>query len=235
MAKYSSILSDNSSTLLIIIGLLLISAGGLSYTIIHPVLSPFGIVMITTGVILFLQSVRGFRVSNYLHFILILIIVNTLVIFVDIWPLQFAFSQASAGVLTFLGVSSTLSIQPHFGGVQIQIFVQSAISGYLVGGEIDNACAGIPVLLSCLFLVFLSDEKPPPPPARLSIALFAAFIVIMGDFIRILVELWLPAIGVAPFVIVHYPLAFVLGLSGVIAIAIAGQRWTNPNEGKTSS
>lgn len=218
-----------------LVGLILISAGGLSYAILNPILSPFGIILLTTGSILFFRSVRGFRVSNVFHFIMILVIVNALVVFVDAWPLQLAFSQASAGILAFLGVPSNLFIQPHFGGLQIQLYVQSALSGHMVGGEIDNACAGLPVLLSSLFLLFLSDEEPPPPPARLSIGLFAMNIVIIGDFIRILAELWLPAIGAAPFDIVHYPLALVLGLSGVTAIAIAGHRWAKTYEGLASS
>ncbi|MFX1561683.1 MAG: hypothetical protein ACFFDP_00045 [Promethearchaeota archaeon] len=228
MPPLRSILSRYQSVQLIVVGLILISAGGLSYAFFDPILSPFGIIILTTGIILFFSSIRSFRVSNIFYFIIILIVVDAIVAFVDAWPLQLAFAQVTVGMLAILGVPSTLILQPHFGGIQIQLYVQSAISGTIVGGEIDNACAGFTVLLPCLVLLFLSDKKQHPLSTRLAIALFAINLVIIGNFFRILAELWLPAVGIAPFVLVHYPLALVLGLSGVVAIAFVGHRWSKP-------
>lgn len=214
-----------SSFELVFAGLVLVAAGGLAYAMLPPVLLPLSGFLLITGVMIFLQSSRGFRAQDDLRFVILLGIACALVLVVDWWPLQLVFGRIAGNVLALFGVSPLALLVPHFGGLQVLLFVPAAGTGNLVGGEIDNACAGLPVLVPALLLLGLAKPATLPLADRSRIGLFAVFLVFLGELARIVMELWLPAVGLAPFALVHYPSAFVLGLAGLIAIALAGNRW----------
>jgi hypothetical protein len=46
----------------------------------------------------------------------------------------------------------------------------------------------------------------------------------VGNLLRIVIELWAPASIVVPFEVVHYPLAFILGIFGLIFIVNVGNQ-----------
>jgi hypothetical protein len=225
---------------LVFFGLVLVTAGGLGYAALSPVLMPLSAFLLILGVMIFLQSSRGFRVPDDLRFVVLLGIACGVLLLVDWWPTQLFFARTASDILSLLGVSPLVLLNPHFGGLQVLLFVPAAGTGSLVGGEIDNACAGLPVLVPALLLLWPSKAATASVPNRAKVSLFAVSLIMIGDTARIVLELWLPAVGVAPFVLVHYPGAFVLGLTGLCAIALAGQRWnvtpvprswrTGPNE-----
>lgn len=208
---------------LVFIGVVLVTAGGLAYVMLPRGLAPLSQLLLIAGVMIFLQSSHGFRVQSDLLFVILLGIAYTLVLAVDWWPLQLIFARAAGSTLRLLGVSAVISLNPHFGGLQVLLFVPAAGTGSLVGGEIDNACAGLPVLVPALLLLWFA--KPASSTYLSRIAVFAVAVVVLGDLARIVAELWLPAAGVAPFDLVHYPGALVLGLTGLVAIALAAERW----------
>jgi len=104
------------------------------------------------------------------------------------------------------------------------LFVQEAGSGRIIGGEIDNACAGLIVVVPALFLLWLANRKDPPSPDSVIAGILTICLTIVGNFGRILFELWAPAVGLAPFEIVHYPLAYLLGICGLGMIIWFGHR-----------
>jgi exosortase/archaeosortase family protein len=110
------------------------------------------------------------------------------------------------------------------------IFVREAVTMRIVGGEIDNACAGLIALVPCLTLLVLHDRTTDRKPDLIIIGLLAICIIVLGNLFRIFIELWAPGVGVMPFEFVHYPLAFLLGYFGVSVIAILGQRLTKPEK-----
>ncbi len=226
MVKPSNVLAAIPPLILYIVGFVFLAVGGLIYAVFVILLSPLALFFLTLGAILLLQSSHGFRLNNDLRLILSIILSAILVIFVDFWPIQLAYSQGAAAVLQFGGFNTVLYVSSHFGGIQVLLFVQQAGTGSLVGGEIDNACAGLIALIPCLLLIFFSNRTPQPIPNRIAVGAVAICIIVLGNFFRICVELWLPAIGLAPFELVHYPLAFILGILGLTGIVIAGQRLT---------
>lgn len=202
------------------------TAGGLAYAMFPPVLSPLSAFLLILGVMISLQSSRGFRALDDVRFVVLLGIACGLVLMVDWWPLQLVLVRVAANILSLLGVSPLVLLSPQFAGLQVLIFVPTAGTGSLVGGEIDNACAGLPVLVPTLLLLWSTKPATPPVPNRSRISLFVVYLVVLGDLARIVIELWLPAIGLTPFDLVHYPGAFLLGVAGLIAIAWAGDRWS---------
>ncbi len=46
----------------------------------------------------------------------------------------------------------------------------------------------------------------------------------VGNLLRLFIELWAPAVGLFPFELVHYPLAFGLGMLGLTTTILIGQR-----------
>jgi hypothetical protein len=217
-----------SSTELVLIGLILITAGGLAYAILNAVLSPLSAFLVVLGVMIFLQSSWSFRAFNGLRFIVLLGIASGLILVVDWWPLQLFFAGIVSDILFLLQVPSLVFLNPHFGGLQVLLFAPAAGTGGLAGGEIDNACAGLHVLVPAFLLLWTGKPAVPPTPNRLGISVIVVSVVILGDLARIVVELWVPAVGLAPFALIHYPGAYLLGLTGLIAIALAGERWKAP-------
>ncbi len=226
MVKPSNILINHPPLFLYIIGFVLLAVGGLIYAVFVISLSPLALFFLTLGAIILLQSSHSFRLNNDFWLILSIIISATLVIVIDFWPIQIAYAQGATTVLQFLGLNTVQYSFPHFGGIQVLLFAQQVGTGSLMGGEIDNACAGLIALIPCLLLIFLSDRNLQPKPNRLVVSAVSICIIILGNFFRICVELWIPALGLAPFELVHYPLAFILGILGLTGIAIAGQRLT---------
>lgn len=230
MTKQSNFLGQYSPTTLAIIGITLILAGGLSYAIfLGPIIS-LALFFLTLGICLLLQSSRGFKTNNDLKFLIIVILSVTLVILIDFWPIQLVYSQAIASLLQWLAIIPIQYSYPHWGGAQILIYVREAGTNRIVGGEIDNACAGLMALIPCLLLLLTHDKNQKPKPDRLVIGILATVIIVIGNFIRIFAELWAPASGLLPFELVHYPLALLTGLSGIAAIVIAGQRISTLND-----
>ncbi len=146
------------------------------------------------------------------------------VIFIDFWPLQYFIGQTVSTALLFLNVPDWLSFTPHFGGAQISVIVQELGTSRLVGGEIDNACAGLIVLFPSLLLLLLADKPFQASPDRFNIGLIMVLVIGIGNFLRIVFELWAPASIVVPFEVVHYPLAFILGIFGLIFIVYVGNQ-----------
>jgi hypothetical protein len=225
LARHTSSFDVFSSFELEFIGLVLVTASGLAYAMFPPVLSPLSAFLLILGVMVFLQSSRGFRALDDVRFVVFLGIACGLVLVVDWWPLQLVFARVAGNMLSLVGVSPLVLLNPQFAGVQVLLFVLAAGTGSLVGGEIDNACAGLPVLVPALLLLWSAKPATPPVPNRSRISLFVVYLVVLGDLARIVIELWLPAIGLAPFDLVHYPGAFLVGVAGLIAIAWVGQRW----------
>ena len=222
----SNLLVGYSPWLLFLIGTILIIAGGMAYS--FP-LSPFialALFLIVLGIIILLQSSRAFQTNNDVKLIFVIIFSALLVILIDFWPIQWAYSQAVATFLQVTGISPIQYLTPHFGGAQIVIFVREAVSMRIVGGEIDNACAGLIALIPSLTLLVLANQSAEPKSDRIVVGLLAVCIIVLGNLFRIFIELWAPGVGLIPFELVHYPLAFLLGYFGVSVIAILGQRLT---------
>jgi exosortase/archaeosortase family protein len=189
--------------------------------------SPFialALFLIVLGITILLQSSRAFQTNNDVKLIFTIFFSALLVIVIDFWPIQWSYSQA---VATFLQVTGIIPIQyltPHLGGVQVVIYIREAVTMRIVGGEIDNACAGLIALIPCLTLLILANRSAEYKPDRIIVGLLAICIIVLGNLFRIFIELWAPGVGVMPFELVHYPLAFFLGYFGVSVIAILGQR-----------
>ncbi|MFX1564739.1 MAG: hypothetical protein ACFFCH_01990 [Promethearchaeota archaeon] len=224
--KQSNFLGDYSPWFLFVVGTILIIAGGVMYSIPLSPLGPLALFFIVLGIAILLQSSLAFQPNNDIKLVLIIAISALLVILVDFWPLQWLYSHTSATILGFAGINAIQYFNPHFGGAQILIFIHEAGTMRIVGGEIDNACAGLIALIPCLMLLLLSDKKMQPKPDRVIVGLAAILIIVLGNLFRIFIELWAPAVGIAPFELVHYPLAFLLGYFGVVVIALLGQRVT---------
>ncbi|MFX1317887.1 MAG: exosortase/archaeosortase family protein [Promethearchaeota archaeon] len=222
--KRSNVLAGYSSWLLFLVGTILIIAGGLIYALPQSLLTPFSLAIIVLGIVLLFQTSCAFQSNNDVKLILAIIVSSVLVIFIDFWPVQMFYSNTTASLLRLVGISSIQQSTPHFGGVQVIIFVREAVTNRIVGGEIDNGCAGLMALIPCLILLFLADTYREPKPERLIVGILAVCIIVLGNLFRIFVELWAPAVGLIPFEYVHYPLAFLLGYFGVTVIAILGQR-----------
>lgn len=206
-----------------VIGFLVISVGGVAFALLPQSLSALAEAVIILGVILFLQSSRGFRIRNYYRFLAVLVISVVIAVFIDIWPLQLAYAHAASSILQFLAVPVTMLLQPFFGGLQIVLLVPYPLTGYLVGGEVNNACAGIIALVPCVLLVLFNDSRP--LQGRLPLAVFSGGFILIANLVRLVIELWLPAVGLMPWELSHYPLTFVLGIGGLIVIILAGLRW----------
>jgi exosortase/archaeosortase family protein len=224
--KTSNLLNNYPPLLLYIIGLMLLAAGGLIYAVFATILSPVSLFFLTLGAIIMLQSSHAFRLNNDFRLISAIALSAMLVIFIDFWPIQLVYVQGAAAIMQFMGLNTIQYAIPHFGGIQALLFVQQVGTTNLVGGEIDNACAGLIALIPCLLLLYLSDRTIQPTPNRFIISAIAICIIVLGNFFRICVELWLPGLGLAPFELVHYPLAFILGILGLTVTTIAGQRLT---------
>jgi exosortase/archaeosortase family protein len=217
---------DYSPWLLFFVGTLLIIAGGFAYSIPQSLLGPLALFFIVLGITILLQASPALQTNNDIRLILTIVLAASLVILVDFWPLQWLYSQTTATLLGVAGINTIQYFNPHFGGVQILIFVREAGTMRIVGGEIDNACAGLIALIPCVILLFLADKKLRPQPDRIIVGLAAIVIIVFGNLFRIFIELWAPAVGVAPFELVHYPLAFLLGYFGIVVIALLGQKLT---------
>ncbi|MFX1510893.1 MAG: archaeosortase/exosortase family protein [Promethearchaeota archaeon] len=222
--KQSNLLADYSPWLLFLIGTILIITGGLMYSIPQSPLVPLALFFTVLGITILLQSSPAFKPHNHLKLILIIAVSALLVILVDFWPVQWIYSQTTASLLGFTGINAIQNFNPHLNGVQILIFVREASTLRIVGGEIDNACAGLIALIPCLMLLLLAERQLEPKPDRLIVGVAAILIIALGNLFRIFIELWVPAVGLAPFELVHYPLAFLLGYSGIVVIALLGQR-----------
>ncbi|MDO8125525.1 MAG: hypothetical protein Q6364_14250 [Candidatus Hermodarchaeota archaeon] len=205
-------------------GFSFITLGGIGYAILPAFLSPLSILSIIIGTTIFLQSSRAFQVTQIRRLIIVVTLSAMPIIFIDFWPLQHIIAQMVSTALLSLNVPYWLSFNPHFGGAQISVIVQELGTGRLVGGEIDNACAGLIVLFPSLLLLLLADKSPQPRPDRFNIGLTTMLVIGVGNFLRILFELWAPASIVVPFEVVHYPLAFILGIFGLIFIVYVGNQ-----------
>jgi exosortase/archaeosortase family protein len=228
--KQSNLLVDYSPWFLFIVGTLLIIAGGVAYSIPLSPLGPLALFFIVLGITILLQASPAFRPNSDIKVISVSIASALLVILIDFWPVQWLYSQTSASLLGFAGINSIQYLNPHFGGAQILIFVREAGTMRIVGGEIDNACAGLIALIPCIMLLLLADKRQQPNPDRVIVGLAAILIIVLGNLFRIFIELWAPAVGLAPFELVHYPLAFLLGYFGVVVIALLGQRVTQKDK-----
>ena len=217
-------LDEQSPSLRILVGLVLITGGGLIYSAFGDLGKPIALFFLIVGITFMLQASRAFQVNSNSRFIAIIAASVLLMIFVDFWPVQLVYAQAVRTVLQVLGISSTQSYTPYVGGIQILLFVQEAGSGRIIGGEIDNACAGLIVVVPALFLLWLANRKDPPSPDPVIAGILTICLTIVGNFGRILFELWAPAVGLAPFEIVHYPLAYLLGICGLGMIIWFGHR-----------
>ncbi len=226
----SNVLAEFPSWLLVLVGTSLIIAGGIAYSIpLNPFVS-FALFLIVLGIIILLQSSQAFQTNNDVKLLLITIFSILLVILIDMWPLQWLYSQTAFNLLRITGVIPVQYFNPHFGGVQVLIFIHEAITMRIVGGEIDNACAGLIALVPCLVLLILADRNLEPKSNRIVIGTLAIFIIVFGNLFRIFIELWAPAVGLTPFELVHYPLAFLLGYLGIVVIAILGQLIKQPEK-----
>ncbi len=222
--KQTNLIADYSPWLLFIVGTTLIVAGGIAYSIPQNPLTPFALFLLVIGIIILLQSSRAFQPNNDVKLIITIILSALLVILIDFWPVQWLYSQTVASLLLFSGISPIQSLIPHFGGAQVLIFVREAVTLRIIGGEIDNACAGLIALIPSLALLILADRNLEPKPDHIIVGVLAICIIVLGNLFRIFIELWAPALGFAPFEFVHYPLAFLLGYFGIVVIAILGQR-----------
>ena len=220
--KIENFWSKHQSRLFIVAGILLIVTGAILYAMSQSILIPLASVLLIFGIIFFLQSSPGFRVTQPLVFIVVLILATGLVLFIDFWPLQFFYGQAAASLLQLTGVNPILQSVPHFGGLQILLHTQDAHNGMLVGGEIDNACAGLIVFIPILFLLVFSKNGKYAYKNRVILCFISIILVFFGNLFRIFFELWLPAVGVIPFILVHYPFALFLGLIGLGTIVVIG-------------
>ena len=226
--RRGSFLSAYSAPLVITVGLLLLTAGGLAYALYGSLLAPLASALLVIGVSLFLQPSWGFRAPSNTRLLAPLAVSIVVTIFLDVWPLQLALALIAARLLLLLGGTPIILLNPHPFGLQVLLFAVPVGGGAFVGGEIDNACAGVPVLLPCLLFLLVRGSDPPPPPARVPIAVLATLLIVVGNVARLAAELWLPSAGLASWDLVHYPMAFVLGIAGLIVIALAGHRWTLP-------
>ena len=208
---------------LFVVGFLIISVGGVAFALLSPSLSALAVLVIILGVILFLQSSRGFRLQDNYRFLAVLVVSVVIAVFIDIWPLQLAYAHAAVSILHFFGVPVTTTLQPYFGGLLVLLSVPTPLSFWPVGGEINNACAGIIALVPCLLLALTNNSRP--LLARLPLGIFSACFILIANLVRLVIELWLPAMGLMPWEYSHYPLTFVLGVGGLIVIILAGQRW----------
>lgn len=207
--------------LMFVIGLVIIFIGGLGFALLGPTLSAWAILVIILGEILFLQSSRGFKLADNYRFLLVLVVSVGIAVYIDVWPLQLAYAHAASSVLHFLSVPVTQILYPFFGGLNVFLFVPYPLTGYLVGGAIDNSCAGVIALVPCVLLALLRDSRS--LPSRLTLAIFSACFILIANLVRLVIELWLPAMGILPWELSHYPLTFVLGVGGLIVIILAGQ------------
>jgi exosortase/archaeosortase family protein len=205
-------------------GFSLITLGGVGYAMFPAFVIPLALLSIIIGTTIFLQSSRAFQVTQLRRLIIVVTLSAIPVILIDFWPLQYLIGQTVSTTLRALNVPDWLSFTPHFGGVQISVIVQELGTGRLVGGEIDNACAGLIVLFPCLLLLILADKPLQPPPDRFNIGLHTVSVIVVGNLLRIVFELWAPASIIIPFEVVHYPLAFVLGIFGLIFIIYVGNQ-----------
>jgi exosortase/archaeosortase family protein len=207
--------------LMFVIGFIIIFLGGVGFALLGPTLSAWAILVIILGEILFLQSSRGFRLADNYRFLLVLIISVGIAVFIDVWPLQLTYAHAASNILHSLSIPVTQVLHPFFGGLNVFLFVPYHLTGYLVGGAIDNSCAGVIALVPCFLLALFRDSRP--LPSRLSLAVFSACFILIANLVRLVIELWLPAMGLLPWELSHYPLTFVLGVGGLIVIILAGQ------------
>lgn len=226
MEKRSSFLTNISQLRLFIIGIILTIAGGLTYIALQPNLIAIALILLILGITIFFQSSRAFQVDDF-SFLFVVFFSIILLTGIDFWSVQVAYSTAASNNLQLFGIASFQVLNPHYGGMQVLLFVQEAGTGRFVGGEIDNACAGLIVLIPCILLLCLTDKEHLPLPNRIVVGSVSLGIIIIGNFARIFFELWAPAVGLAPFEIVHYPPAFILGLLGLIVIIIFSQRMVN--------
>ncbi|MFX1577639.1 MAG: hypothetical protein ACFFCF_10770 [Promethearchaeota archaeon] len=225
--KHSNLLIDYSPWLLFLVGTTLIVAGGVIYSFPQSILIPVALFLIVLGITILFQSSKAFKTNNDVKLISAIIFSSLLVILIDFWPIQWLYSQTVASLLQFIGVNPILYFVPHFGGAQVLIFVNEAVTFRIIGGEIDNACAGLIALIPCLTLLVLADKNHEPKPDHVGVVLIAICIIVLGNLFRIFIELFAPAVGLAPFELVHYPLAFLLGYFGVVVITLVGQRLTS--------
>ena len=221
-------LGDQPSSLRILIGLVLLTGGGLIYSTFGSLGKPIALLLLTSGIVFMLQASRGFQVNSDTRFITVIGVALLLLILVDFWPVQWVYAQAVKSTLQVLGIPSTQMYIPYFGGIQILLFTQEAGSGRSIGGEIDNACAGLIVLVPALLLLGLANRKEPPYPDTVIVGILTIGITVVGNFVRIVFELWAAAVGLAPFELVHYPLAFLLGIFGLGTIIWVGHRLRRP-------
>ena len=205
-------------------GFSLIALGGVGYALLPAFFIPLALLSIIIGTTFFLLSSRAFQITEYRRLIIVVTLSAIPVILIDFWPFQYLIAQTVSTALRYLNVSHWLSFTPQFGGAQISIIVQELGTGRLVGGEIDNACAGLIVLFPCLLLLFLADKPLQPPPDRIHIGLITVSVIGVGNLLRIVFELWAPASIVVPFEVVHYPLAFILGIFGLKFIVNVGNQ-----------
>lgn len=217
-------LADYSPKLLFTVGTIFIIAGGIAYSIPQSPLLSMALFLLVLGIIILLQSSRSFRPNDDIKLIFTIIFSALLVILIDFWPIQLLYSQTVASLLLFTGIPSIQSLNPHFGGAQVLIFVREAITLRIIGGEIDNACAGLIALIPVLTLLVLAERTLDPKPDRIIVGILAICIIVLGNLFRIFIELWVPAVGLVPFELVHYPLAFLLGYFGIVVIALLGSR-----------
>ncbi len=224
--NHSNSLVGYSPWLLFLVGTILIIAGGMAYSIPQSPFIALALFLIVLGITILLQASRAFQTNNDLKLIFTIIFSALLVILIDFWPIQWSYSQAVALFLQLTGISPIQYLTPHFGGAQVVIFVREAVTMRIVGGEIDNACAGLIALVPCLTLLVLRDRTTARKPDLIIIGFLAVGIIVLGNLFRIFIELWAPGVGVMPFELVHYPLAFLLGYFGISVIAILGQRLT---------
>jgi exosortase/archaeosortase family protein len=223
-------LSKQPPSLRILIGLILLSGGGLIYSAFGSIGKPIALLLITIGTTFMLQASCAFQVNSNSHFIAVIGASALLMILVDFWPIQLGYAQAVNTVLQVIGISPTQISIPYFSGLQILLFVQEAGSGRIIGGEIDNACAGLIVVVPALLLLWLANRKIPQYPDTVMVGVLAICIIVVGNFGRIAFELWAPAVGLAPFEIVHYPLAYILGICGLGAIIWIGHHLRRPEQ-----
>lgn len=221
-------LEDQPSSLRILIGLALLTGGGLIYSTFESVGKPIAVLLLIIGIAFMLQASRAFQVNSDTRFITGIGGAVLLSILVDFWPVQLVYAQAVKSILQVLGISSTLMYTPYFGGIHILLFTQEAGSGRIIGGEIDNACAGLIVLVPALLLLGLANRKDLPYPDTVIVGILTIGLTVVGNFVRIVFELWAPAVGLSPFEFVHYPLAFLLGIIGLGMIIWFGHRLRRP-------
>lgn len=224
MKRVNQAYEDSPAIFHFFAGFSLITLGGVGYAAFPVSLISLSSLSIIIGTTIFLQSSRAFQVTQIRRLIIVVMISAVPVIFIDFWPLQYLIGQTVSTTLQYLNVPYWLSFTPHFGGAQISVIVQELGTGRLVGGEIDNACAGLILLFPCLLLLLLADKSLQPPPDRFYIGLITMLVIVVGNFLRIVFELWAPASIVVPFEVVHYPMAFILGMFGLIFIVYVGNQ-----------